>query len=201
LIDRQTDRQTGRQTDRQTDRHSYRLGGRTRNGLANRRAEGIDGLLFLLLLLSDLVTVFYRPGLGIIQSDLLWFHSSTGWLILLISAIMSWSVGAGFFAHYQDIEAKEALEILQAFPITSVFLLPSIYIGAVKEDLKSFYFPKLRSCITSGEPMNKEVMLKWKERTAIDLREAYGQTETVSYENAGATFEARVWLMIKMNRC
>jgi len=101
---------------------------------------------------------------------------------------MSWSVGAGFFAHYQDIEAKEALEILQAFPITSVFLLPCVYISAVKEDLKSFRFPKLRSCITSGEPMNKEVMLKWKERTAIDLREAYGQTETVSYKNAGATF-------------
>ena len=49
--------------------------------------------------------------------------------------------------------------------------------------------------------MNKKVMLKWKETTAIDLRQAYGQTETVSYENTGATVEARVWLISKMNRC
>ena len=68
---------------------------------------------------------------------------------------MSWSVGAGFFAHYKDIEAREALEILQTFPITSVFFLPRIYIGAVKEDLKSFHFPNLSSRITTGEPMLK----------------------------------------------
>ena len=153
------------------------------------------------LCLSDLVTVFYRHGIGIIQSDLCWFHSSTGWAVLLVSAISSWSAGAGIFAHYKDIEAREALEILQTFPITSVFFLPRIYIGAVKEDLKSFHFPSLSSCITTGEPMNKEVMLKWKEKTGIDLREVYGQTELVSYEYAGATVEARVWLMSKTNRC
>ncbi|XP_020612223.1 acyl-coenzyme A synthetase ACSM3, mitochondrial-like isoform X1 [Orbicella faveolata] len=134
-------------------------------------------ILSCCLCLSDSVTVFYRPGIGIIQSDLCWFHSSTGWAVLLVSAISSWSAGAGIFAHYKDIEAREALEILQTFPITSVFFLPRIYIGAVKEDLKSFHFPSLSSCITTGEPMNKEVMLKWKEKTGIDLREAYGQTE------------------------
>ena len=33
--------------------------------------------------------------------------------------------------------------------------------------------------------MNKEVMLKWKEETGIDLREVYGQTEVVSYVYGG----------------
>ena len=94
----------------------------------------------------------------------------------------SWSVGAGIFAPYKYIEAREALEILQTYPITFVFFLPRIYIGASKEDLKRFHFPKLSTCMTGGEPMNKEVMLQWKEGTGIDLREIYGQTEVVSYE-------------------
>lgn len=83
------------------------------------------------------------------------------------------------------MEAREALEILQMYPVTFSFFLPRIYISAVKEDLKSFHFPKLSSCITSGEPMNKEAMRKWKEGTGINLRNVYGQTEMVSHEYAG----------------
>ena len=33
--------------------------------------------------------------------------------------------------------------------------------------------------------MNKDVILKWKEETGIDLREVYGQTEVVSYGYVG----------------
>ena len=94
------------------------------------------------LRLIDLMTVFCRHGFGILQSDLCWFHSSTGWSVLLNSAILSWSAGAGFFAHYKDMETRETLEILQMYPVTFSFFLPRIYISAVKEDLKSFHFPK-----------------------------------------------------------
>jgi len=98
---------------------------------------------------------------------------------------LSWSAGVGFFAHYKDMEAREALEILQMYPVTFSFFLPRIYISAVKEDLKCFHFPKLSSCITTGEPMNKEAMRKWKEGTGIDLRSVYGQAEMVSHQYAG----------------
>ena len=124
------------------------------------------------LCLSDSVTVFHRPVFGHIQSDLCWFYSSTGWTILLLSALSSWSVGAGIFAPYKDIEAREALEILQTYPITFVFL-PRIYIGASKEDLKRFHFPKLSTCMTGGEPMNREVMLQWKDR--LDYQPLFGK--------------------------
>lgn len=172
-----TIRTANRSTDRQTDR-------RKTSGKDNNTQLSCSVFFSYCLCLTDLVTVFYRPVFGHTQSDLCWFHSSTGWAILLESAISSWSAGAGILAHYKDIEAREALEILQKFPITFVFFLPRIYIGASKEDLKSFHFPKLSSCMTGGEPMNKEVVLQWKEGTANDLREVYGQTEGVSYEYA-----------------
>lgn len=117
--------------------------------------------------------------MGIIESDLVWSQSGTGWVILLAMAMSSWSVGAGVFAHYRNLNAREALEILVRFPITFTFLLPSFYINAVKEDLRSFHFSKLSSCMTTGEPVDKEVMLKWKEATEIDIRSIYGQTEAV----------------------
>ena len=117
--------------------------------------------------------------MGIVESDLVWSQSGTGWVILLAMAMSPWSVGAGVFAHYRNLNGREALEILLKFPITFTFLLPSIYINAVKEDLRSFHFSKLSSCMTTGEPMDKEVMLKWKEGTGIDIRSIYGQTEAV----------------------
>jgi len=78
------------------------------------------------------------------------------------------------------MKAKETLETLQTYPITHIIFLPGLYIRAVREDLRNFQFPKLRICKTTGEPMDKEVMRKWKESTGIDLRESYGQTEMVS---------------------
>ncbi|KAJ7376473.1 acyl-CoA ligase, partial [Desmophyllum pertusum] len=124
-----------------------------------------------------------KTGAGVIQSDLVWLQSSTGWVILLARALRSWSVGAGVFFHYKDITPREALETLQKFPVTFALLLPSMYISAAKEDLKSFNFPTLSSCTTTGEPMNKLVMLKWKQETGIDLRCSYGQTETIIDDN------------------
>lgn len=119
--------------------------------------------------------------MGIVESDLVWSQSATGWVILLCMAMSSWSVGAGVFAHYKDVNAREALETLRKFPVTFSFLLPSIYINAVKEDLKGIQFSKLSSCMATGEPMNKDVMLKWKEATGIDIRNIYGQTEAVRW--------------------
>ena len=96
------------------------------------------------------------------------------------------------------MEAKEALETLQNYPVTSVFFLPAMYNGAVKEDLKSFHFPKLRSCSTGAEPMDKAAMLKWKEATGIVLEQVYGSTETVSSEYTCANItEYIVYLGLK----
>lgn len=75
---------------------------------------------------------------------------------------------------------KEALETLQKYPITKVEFTTSLYLKALdEEDLKSFSFPTLRCCYIGGEPLNKEVVRKWKEDTGVELWDCYEQTETV----------------------
>jgi len=37
----------------------------------------------------------------------------------------------------------------------------------------------LKHCMSGGEPLNPEVMEKWKSQTGLDIHEVYGQTETV----------------------
>uniref|UniRef100_A0A8B9C2Y3 medium-chain acyl-CoA ligase n=1 Tax=Anser brachyrhynchus TaxID=132585 RepID=A0A8B9C2Y3_9AVES len=43
----------------------------------------------------------------------------------------------------------------------------------------SYTFKRLRHCVSGGEPINPDVMEKWKVQTGLDIHEAYGQTETV----------------------
>ena len=49
----------------------------------------------------------------------------------------------------------------------------------MREDLSKRRFPKLRHCVTAGEPLNPEVIKIWKQATGLEIYEAYGQTETV----------------------
>ena len=38
----------------------------------------------------------------------------------------------------------------------------------------------LRHCLSAGEPLNPEVTDEWMKGTGLEIREGYGQTETVS---------------------
>uniref|UniRef100_A0A8C7MLM2 medium-chain acyl-CoA ligase n=1 Tax=Oncorhynchus kisutch TaxID=8019 RepID=A0A8C7MLM2_ONCKI len=43
----------------------------------------------------------------------------------------------------------------------------------------SYNFSNLQHCLCAGEPINPEVMEKWRSATGLDIYEGYGQTETV----------------------
>lgn len=42
-----------------------------------------------------------------------------------------------------------------------------------------FRLQALEHCLCAGEPINPEVMWKWKDLTGLNIYEGYGQTETV----------------------
>lgn len=45
--------------------------------------------------------------------------------------------------------------------------------------LSSYKFMSLKHCVFGGEPLNPEVMVKWKIQAGLDIYEGYSQTETV----------------------
>ena len=55
-------------------------------------------------------------------------------------------------------------------------------------------FPHLRECVAAGEPLNPEVIATWKAATGLEIRDGYGQTETVlpGRQLPGAHGQARV---------
>jgi acetyl-CoA synthetase/medium-chain acyl-CoA synthetase len=115
-------------------------------------------------------------------TDVLWNLSDTGWAKAAWSSFFGpWQVGACVFAvdARGKFEAGAALRTFAQFPITTWCAPPTALRLIVREDLTKFRFPKLRHCVSAGEPLNPEVIAAWKNATGLTIYEGYGQTETV----------------------
>lgn len=120
--------------------------------------------------------------LDLAPSDVHWNTSDLGWAKAAWSSFFGpWHCGACLFVW--DARAKfsaaETLDVLGAYPITSLCAPPTAFRMMVKEDLGKRSFPHLRHCVTAGEPLNPGVFEAWKAATGLPIYEGYGQTETV----------------------
>ena len=114
--------------------------------------------------------------------DVHWCISDTGWAKAAWSSFFGpWQMGACVFAldSRGKFEAKHALRTLAQFPISTWCAPPTALRLVVKEDLSQYRFPRLRHCVSAGEPLNPEVLATWKSATGLTIYDGYGQTETV----------------------
>ncbi|HKS70122.1 MAG TPA: acyl--CoA ligase [Ktedonobacterales bacterium] len=123
-----------------------------------------------------------RYWLDLRPDDLHWNLSETGWAKFAWSNFFGpWGEGAAMFI--QDsrgkFNARETLEQLVKYPITTFCAPPTAYRLLVQEDLSQYRFQALRWCVGAGEPLNPEVIEAWQEATGLTIRDGYGQTETV----------------------
>jgi len=117
-----------------------------------------------------------RPG------ELHWNISDLGWGKAAWSSFYGpWHMGACVFA--LDVRGKfdpvQTLDTLAHYPINTWCAPPTAMRLIVRQDLSRWKFPRLRHCVTAGEPLNPEVFKLWQDATGLALHEAYGQTETV----------------------
>jgi len=115
--------------------------------------------------------------------DVHWNLSDLGWGKAAWSSFYGpWHQGACVFAidRRGKFNAAATLDTLENYPITTWCAPPTALRLIVREDLSKRTFPKLRHCVTAGEPLNPEVFQIWKQATGLELHEAYGQTETVA---------------------
>ncbi|MFI5274149.1 MAG: AMP-binding protein [Ktedonobacterales bacterium] len=127
-----------------------------------------------------LVTGRYWLDVG--PDDLHWNLSETGWAKFAWSNFFGpWGMGAALFI--QDsrgkFSARETLDALVKYPITTFCAPPTVYRLLVQEDLTRHHFQALRWCVGAGEPLNPEVIEAWQQATGMTIRDGYGQTETV----------------------
>lgn len=119
-----------------------------------------------------------KPG------DIHWNISDTGWAKAAWSSLFGpWNMGATIFSFYKKGKFEPALtiEIMQKYPITTFCGPPTAYRMMAKEiPAEKFKFKNLRHFVAAGEPLNKEIINIWKERTGLYIYDGYGQTETVN---------------------
>ena len=133
-------------------------------------------------MMKTLCYLLHRFWLDLGPEDVHWTISDTGWAKCAYGCFFApWSQGACVFvSHEPKFEVRGILETLSKYPISTLCSPPTAYRMMVQEDLRQYKFPKLRHCVSAGEPLNPEVMAEWKEGTGYEIREGYGQTETVS---------------------
>lgn len=117
-----------------------------------------------------------RPG------DLHWNLSDTGWAKAAWSSLFG-PLGAGATLYVHNTKGKYSanltLDLLSKYGVTSFCAPPTAYRLLIVEDLTKYDLSSLRSCVGAGEPLNPEVIDIWKTQTGIQIRDGYGQTETV----------------------
>ena len=91
-----------------------------------------------------------------------------------------WSQTAGVFIHAMNkFETSKVIDTLTKHPITSICAAPTLYRSLVVAEDISNLSPKkdtekslkLRQCLSAGEPLNDEVINRWKDITDITIRE------------------------------
>jgi len=115
-------------------------------------------------------------------TDVHWCITDTGWAKAAWSCLFGpWQMGACVFV--VDARGKfdpvAALRTLAEKSITTWCAPPTALRLMVREDLSAYRFPRLRHCVSAGEPLNPEVMATWQAATGHTIYEGYGQTETV----------------------
>ncbi len=112
--------------------------------------------------------------------DLVWCTAGTGWAKSLWNVLLGpWSCGAPIVLDEGGFAPEERLDLIRDLGVTVLCQAPTEYRLEVKlpELGTRWKLPKLRHCVSAGEPLNPEVIERWKEAFGLTILDGYGQTE------------------------
>lgn len=124
-----------------------------------------------------------RFWLDLKADDLHFNLSDTGWAKAAWSSLFGpWHMGACVFSffRYGRFDPQATIEVLEKYSVTTFCGPPTAYRMMVKEWQGKIELKGLRHCVGAGEPLNKEVIELWREKTGLYIYDGYGQTETVN---------------------
>ncbi len=129
--------------------------------------------------LAHIITAKYWQN--VIEDGLHYTVADTGWAKSVWGQIYGqWIAGSAVFVYdYERFDAGNMLKYASKNGVTTYCAPPTIYRFLIKEDLSKYDFSTLEYAVTAGEPLNPEVYTKFKEFTGLEIREGFGQTETV----------------------
>ena len=120
--------------------------------------------------------------LGVEEGKLHWNISSPGWAKHAWSSIFApWNAGASTFSYdYKGgFDAAKHLQKIEEHGVESLCAAPTIWRMFALEDLSRYDLSSLKNVCSAGEPLNPEVIGRFRKATGLTIRDGYGQTETV----------------------
>ena len=114
------------------------------------------------------------------EGDVVWCTAGTGSAKAIWNVLLGpWSTGAEVVLHEGAFEPEERLSLLQRLGVTVLCQSPTEYrmLGRL-ETLEAAYLPRLRHGVSSGEPLNPEVIARFQDALGLTIHDGYGQTET-----------------------
>ncbi|WP_022664776.1 acyl-CoA synthetase [Desulfospira joergensenii] len=120
--------------------------------------------------------------IGVRPDDVHHNLSAPGWAKWAWSSFfVPFNVGATVTAFYfTALDGEQYLDAVAANRVTTFCAPPTAWRLFVNMNLESFDLSSLRQSISAGEPLNPEVITRWKKSTGTEIRDFYGQTETTA---------------------
>jgi acyl-coenzyme A synthetase/AMP-(fatty) acid ligase len=114
------------------------------------------------------------------RDDLVWCTAGTGWAKSIWNVLLGpWSCGAPIVLHEGAFVPEQRMDMIRDLEVTVLCQAPTEYrLEAKLPDLGARWtLPKLRHCVSAGEPLNPEVIELWKNAFGLTILDGYGQTE------------------------
>ena len=127
------------------------------------------------------ITARFWQDLG--PGDLHWTVSDTGWAKAAWGKLFGqWRMGAAVFLWNMrgKPDFERMLRLIGEHGVTTFCAPPTIFRAFVRLDLAAFDLGSLRHVVSAGEPLNPEVIDRWRTGTGLTIYDGYGQTETVN---------------------
>jgi len=120
--------------------------------------------------------------IGIRPDDVHHNLSAPGWAKWAWSSFFApLNVGAtatGF--NFKALDGPKYLQTVATCKVSTFCAPPTAWRMFINQDISKYDFSALRQSIGAGEPLNPEVISKWKKLTGTEIRDFYGQTESTA---------------------
>jgi acyl-coenzyme A synthetase/AMP-(fatty) acid ligase len=129
------------------------------------------------------------------RDDLVWCTAGTGWAKSLWNVLLGpWSCGAPIVLHEGGFVPEERMNMIRDLGVNVLCSAPTEYrLLAKLPDLgERWKLPKLRHCVSAGEPLNPEVIELWKAAFGLTILDGYGQRTRCSSRIARGSTCVRV---------
>ncbi|MCK4247950.1 MAG: acyl-CoA synthetase, partial [Methanomicrobia archaeon] len=117
---------------------------------------------------------------GATDNDLIWATTSPGWAKWFWTHLgVTINVGASDLLYQGRFNAEKYFELLEKYAVSICCVTPTeLRLMVHVPNLKKYDLSHLRSLLSAGEPLNREVVETFQKAFGITIRDGYGQTET-----------------------